>query len=143
MKPQQVRPIAICLIEDRGRLFVFEAQDTETGDTFYRPLGGGIEFGERGHECVARELREEIGAELERIRYVGTIENLFRCDGERGHEIVLVYRARFSDPDRYRDGPVVVHEETETLTGRWMPLAGFRSGEARLVPEELLDLLDC
>ena len=143
MKPHRVRPIAICLIEDRGRLFVFEAQDSETGETFYRPLGGGIEFGERGSECVARELREEIGAQVEGIRYVGTIENLLRCGGEQGHEIVLVYRARFSDPDRYRDGPVVVHEETETLTGRWMSIAGFHNGEARLVPEELLDLLDC
>ncbi|MGD1994625.1 MAG: NUDIX domain-containing protein [Anaerolineae bacterium] len=142
MNPHRIRSVAICLIEDRERLFVFEARDSETGETFYRPLGGGIEFGERGAECVARELREEIGAELEEIRYVGTIESIFTCNGEQGHEIVLVYRAQLSDLDRYRDGPVVVQEETEILPGRWIPLASFRSGEARLVPEELLDLLD-
>ena len=34
------------------------------GQIFYRPLGGVIEFGERGAETVARELKEEIGADV-------------------------------------------------------------------------------
>lgn len=142
MIAQRVRPIAICVIEDRDRLFVFEAYDSVKGDNYYRPLGGGIEFGELGAECVAREFREEIGAQLEGITYLGLIENRFTCNGEPGHEIVLVYRARFAAPCRYRDDPVLVHEEAETLIARWMPLAAFRSGTARLVPESLLVLLE-
>jgi ADP-ribose pyrophosphatase YjhB (NUDIX family) len=141
MNARPVRPIAICVIEHQGRLLVFEAEDAVKGDTFYRPLGGGIEFGELGADCIRRELREEIGAEVEGITYLGTIENRFVCDGEPGHEIVLVYRARFSDPARYREETITVHEETETLTARWMELADFRSDAARLVPSELLGLL--
>ena len=55
----RIRPIAICVIEDRDRLFVFEARDPTTGALFYRPLGGEIELGELGADCVARGLREE------------------------------------------------------------------------------------
>ncbi|MBN1177654.1 MAG: NUDIX domain-containing protein [Anaerolineae bacterium] len=139
---KRVRPIAICAIEDQDRLFVFEARDTGTGTMFYRPLGGGIEFGERGADCVARELREEIAAEVTDVTYLGMIENIFTCNGEAGHEIVLVYRARFADPAWARRGSVEVHEEEHVLTGRWMPLAAFRDGTARLVPVELLDMLE-
>jgi 8-oxo-dGTP pyrophosphatase MutT (NUDIX family) len=142
MVQQRVRPIAICIIEDEGRILVFEAQDSATGATFYRPLGGGIEFGETGAECVSRELREEIGARLQDVAYLGMIENIFTYDGQTGHEIVLVYEANLADSARYRSGPVAVHEESETLPGRWVALDDFRSGVARLVPEELLNLLD-
>jgi ADP-ribose pyrophosphatase YjhB (NUDIX family) len=141
MKLDVIRPIAICIFRQNGAIFVFEGYDPTKDQTFYRPLGGAIEFGEPGAETVTRELREEIGAEVEGITYLGTIENRFVCDGEPGHEIVLVYRARFSDPARYREETITVHEETETLTARWMELADFRSDAARLVPSELLGLL--
>lgn len=142
MRPGVIRVIAICLIENRGRLFVFKGCDPATGVTYYRPLGGGVEFGETGAHCVARELREEIGAELEAVDYLGTIENVFTYDGQMGHEIVLVYRARFVEPERYQPGPVMVHEECEVLTAHWVALEDFESGAARLVPKGLLELLE-
>ncbi|HEC36490.1 MAG TPA: NUDIX domain-containing protein [Anaerolineae bacterium] len=141
MTSRHIRPIAICVIEDQGRLFVFEACDPVTGETFYRPLGGGIEFGELGVECIVRELREEIGAEVEGITFLGLIENRFIYNGQPGHEIVLVYRARFADPHRYRDRRVQVYEEGEAFVARWVSLASFENGTARLVPQGLLDML--
>ncbi|MBN1955187.1 MAG: NUDIX domain-containing protein [Anaerolineae bacterium] len=143
MIPRRVRAIAIGVVEDeRGRWLVFEGYDPVKGDRFYRPLGGAIEFGERGRDCLAREFREEIGAELEDVTYLGVIESIFTCAGEPGHEIVLVYRARFRDPRFYRRETMVVREEVETLTARWMPREAFASGSARLVPDGLLDLAE-
>ena len=56
-----VRATAICVALGAGRIFVFSRYGEAT---FYRPLGGGIEFGETGLEWVQREMLEEIGVEV-------------------------------------------------------------------------------
>ena len=51
-------------------------------ETFYRPIGGRIEFGERGAETVAREIREEINAEVANLVYLGALENIFTYESK-------------------------------------------------------------
>ena len=138
---QNIRPVAIGIIQDQDKLLVFTNRDTVTGEQFSRPLGGGIEFGETGTQCIAREMREEIGAELTNVSYLGLIENIFTCDGKQGHEIVLVYRADLVNPAQYRQEPLRVDENGDTIWAWWVPLSDFESGKRRLVPEELLDML--
>jgi ADP-ribose pyrophosphatase YjhB (NUDIX family) len=111
------------------------------GLTFYRPLGGGIEFGETAHAAVVREIREELGAAVCNLGYIGTLENIFRYRGEPGHEIVLVFDGEFEDTSLY---------EREFLEGResggdlfravWRELSSF-SASAPLFPEGLAKLL--
>jgi ADP-ribose pyrophosphatase YjhB (NUDIX family) len=48
-----------------------------------------IKFGQRSKDCIVREIREELQAEVKDLRHVGTIENIFEYEGELGHEIVL------------------------------------------------------
>ena len=99
--PQRIRPIAVALLGPEGQLLAMEARDDVGARSFYRPLGGGIEFGERGEDALRRELREEISANLGRVTYVATIENLYEINGARGHEIVLVYDADCRSRDDY------------------------------------------
>ena len=141
MKNGQIRTIVLGIFQHEGRLLVFEGYDPIRGLTFYRPLGGGIEFGEYGHQALAREMREEIGAEITDVRYLGVIENIFTHAGKQGHEIVLVYAARFIDPAFYQQSALAGAEDNGTpIMVSWKPLADFENG-AFLVPIELLDLL--
>jgi ADP-ribose pyrophosphatase YjhB (NUDIX family) len=135
------RPIALAVIRNRDRLLVFEVADPVRGVIGYRPLGGSIEFGERGHETVAREIREEIGAELIDIRYLATVENIHQYLGKPGHEIVRIYEGRLSDPS-FHDRDVIQgrEEDGSELRCTWKPVADFERG-APLYPEGLLDLL--
>ncbi len=94
---RKIRPIAICVCRDGERILVAEGHDSVKKQIFYRPLGGTIEFGEHGEEAVRREFQEEIGAELDEVRYLGMLENIFTYEGNRGHEIVLVYDGRLAD----------------------------------------------
>ena len=48
-----------------GRILVGHTYDTVKQDHYCRPLGGGIEFGERGAGAIMREIWEELGAEIE------------------------------------------------------------------------------
>ncbi len=143
MRPNVIRPLAICIFRKDDAIFVFEGHRPDSGERYYRPLGGGIEYGESGRQTVIRELREEIGAEIADLRYLDTLENIFTYAGDLGHEIAVVYEARFADPTFYeRDGVDVTDDGNEELKAYWKSLDLFRRGDAPLYPNGLLDLLD-
>jgi 8-oxo-dGTP pyrophosphatase MutT (NUDIX family) len=141
MKPEQIRPIVICVFRNEDRLFVTEGYDSFKKETFYRPLGGAIEFGERSRESIVREIREEMGVQIKDLTYIGMIENIFTYDGKPGHEIVLVHEASFVDSLLYKLKSIRLKDNGEWLTAMWKPMADFQSGSAILYPEGLLDLL--
>ncbi len=144
-KKKRIRPLAICIFRRGEMIFVARGYDARKDETFYRPIGGRIEFGERGCETVAREVREEIGAEVADIVYLATLENIFTYEGVAMHEIVLVYDGRFIDPARNQDDYCVIgHDDGEVLyQGSWKSLDFFRvEGAPPLYPEGLLALLE-
>ncbi len=146
MSLPKIRPLAICLIYREGEtgrdLFVMEGFDPVKELWFYRPLGGGIEFGERGHETLEREFLEELQQDLTAIRFLGVLENLFTYAGTPGHELVLVYDGRFADEAVYKLDSLTAHEDDgSSFTARWLPLTDFSGGKRRLVPEGLLAYL--
>ena len=141
MQPNTVRPIAIAIIRRGERIFVAEGTDDVTEETFYRPLGGLVEFGERGSDTVRREIQEEIGADLTNVRYLGTMENIFTYNGERGHEIVMVYEADFADPAMYDKPDVAARENgAAPFNAMWKRLSDF-GPHTPLYPDGLLDKL--
>ncbi len=141
MEPGEIRPVAICVFRDGDKIYVGRYVDPSTGETFFRPLGGAICFGERGCDCIIRELREEMGAEVKDLAFVGMLENMFIYDAKPGHEIVLIYQADFEDPEIYGAASVLCRDDDGEFPAYWIPLADFETGRAVLYPEGLLDLL--
>jgi 8-oxo-dGTP pyrophosphatase MutT (NUDIX family) len=139
MRPERIRPIAICLCLDSDRILVTEFR--EKGRLYYRPLGGTIEFGERGEETVRREFREEIAADLTGVRYLGTLENIYTDDGRRGHEIVLVYDGRLADGSFYEKDVIQGDELGEPFRAVWKRLEEFGPGHPPVYPDGLFALL--
>lgn len=137
----RIRPLAICLLCNAGRILVNEAHDPVKGLTFYRPLGGGIEFGETAAEAVVREIREELGASVRNVRYIGTLENIFTYLGEPGHEIVLVFDGEFEDASLYQREFLEGRESNgEVFRAEWRALSSFHE-RAPVFPEGLTPLL--
>jgi 8-oxo-dGTP pyrophosphatase MutT (NUDIX family) len=137
-----IRPIVIAVIEHNESILVFEGHYKSTGEIFYRPLGGGIDFGEHSRDALLREFREELDAEIIISQYLGTLENIFVADNRGGHEIVQVYRADFVDPALYTLPEMTgVEDDGSTFRVRWMPLAYFETGDRPLYPNGLLELL--
>jgi 8-oxo-dGTP pyrophosphatase MutT (NUDIX family) len=138
----RIRPLAICLFSHRGRILVAEGYDPVKQQRFYRPLGGGIEFGEPAVQTLHRELCEELGVEIKNLRYIGTLENIFTFNGERGHEIVLVYDGAFVDASLYDLEQIHGHEDAGHLPfiAMWKRLDEFTNAEP-VYPDGLIDLL--
>lgn len=144
-KKPQIRPLAVCVFQREDKIFVSKGYDSVRNETFYRPIGGKIEFGEYGHETIHREVMEEIRMTVEALRYLGTLENIFVYDGNQGHEIVRIYDGRFTD-DSLNDDNIVVRGTDDNailFDAIWKPLDFFRGDDAPpLYPDGLLELLD-
>ena len=143
MKPNVIRPIAICVFQNDGRILVAEGYDPLKQQTFYRPLGGAIEFGEDSAATIARELSEELGAAVVDLRYLGALENIFTFNGQTGHEIVMVYDGTFADRSIYEQ-PFLSGMEDSGVPFRavWVKLADCADPAAPAVyPTGLLELL--
>ena len=139
--PERIRPVAMCIFRRGDDILVIEAFDSVKSQTFYRPLGGGIEFGETSAAAVVREVREEVGAEISQLRYVGALENIFTYEGAPGHEIVQVHEGRFLDHALYAKTPSIGTEsDGTTFRALWKPLESF-SSNAPLYPDGLRELL--
>ena len=141
VRAERIRPIAICVCSDGDRILVAEGHDRVKGQTFYRPLGGTIEFGEAGAEAVRREFSEEIRSDLEEVRYLGTLENIFVYEGRRGHEIVLVYDGRLADRSLYRKEVIQGDEFGKKFKALWKRIDEFGPGKPPVYPEGILELI--
>jgi len=101
------RPLALAIFRDGPRILVEDSEAWDPRDRFYRPPGGGVEFGERAIEALRREMGEEFGAEISDVRQLGTLESIFEYQGRPGHEIVFVFEARFVDRSFYEAERIV------------------------------------
>ncbi len=139
----QIRPLAICIFRKNDRILVAEGYDPVKHEHFYRPLGGGIEFGEYSEQTIRRELREEIGAEVCELKYLGTLENVYVFNGTPGHEIIRIYDGVLKNPELY-EKPEILGREMDidsTFRAVWKPIDEFGAGKSILYPTGLLELL--
>jgi len=136
-----IRPLALCIFHHHGKILVNQFYDAAGGHTLFRPIGGGIEFGERSIDAIAREVQEELGLSISDVRLIGTLESIFIYAGEPGHEIVQIYDARFDDVTVYEkpwlDG---CESDGASFKAVWHNSSSF-TATSRLVPEGLSDLL--
>ncbi|MBN3882353.1 MAG: NUDIX hydrolase [Nostoc sp.] len=141
-KAGEIRVIALGLIRDGERIFVSEGYDPVKQETFYRALGGGVDFGETSHAALEREFQEEIQADLRNIKYLGCIENLFTFNGRQGHEIIQLYQCDFVDSKFYQLESLIFSEsQHHKHRALWIDISRFKSGELRLVPEVFFEYL--
>jgi 8-oxo-dGTP pyrophosphatase MutT (NUDIX family) len=141
LSEHRIRPLALCIFHHHGKILVNQFHDNENQRTLYRPIGGGIEFGERSADAIVREVQEELGLSVHGVRLLGTLESLFTYAGKPGHEIVQVYDATFDDERIYEAKELTGHEsDGASFIARWCDSTDF-SLASPLVPEGLQDLL--
>lgn len=139
---KRIRPIALGLIEHEGHVFVSKGRDRLTQTTFYRFLGGGIDFGETSQAALEREFVEEIQAKLTDVEYLTCLDNIFTLNGKPKHELIQLFRARFVDPAFYQLEETFDLIEGDRLEAAfWLSTTQILSGECQLVPENCLKYL--
>lgn len=117
------------------------ADPAKSPAAFHRPLGGGVELGERSEAAVTREITEELGAPLVQVQLLGVLENIFVYNKEPGHEVVFVYAGRLAEPDAVPEGGREFFDDGEPNWVEWRPLDGA-GVEVPLYPDGLQELID-
>jgi len=83
-------------------LLVAEVEESDGRVKGVRPLGGSIEFGETRETALEREFAEELGCEVAIAGPWHAFENIYRHEGQTGHEFLFAANVRLGDEDLYR-----------------------------------------
>ncbi|MET3729430.1 ADP-ribose pyrophosphatase YjhB (NUDIX family) [Fictibacillus halophilus] len=137
----RVNTLGILLNNGRILLEEREGNHSEGTGTYYRPIGGTIEFGEKSDQAIVREFYEEIGAAIKVKHYMTCVENIFFVDKKMGHEISQIYSVEFVDSDLYLAEKFVVTEGQQKTIAKWIDLDDIMENRKLLFPKGLRDLL--
>ncbi|MET3859295.1 NAD+ diphosphatase [Dietzia sp. 2505] len=119
-------PAVICLVHDGGRRVLLARQPVWPAG-MYSHVAGFVEAGESLEGCVRREVKEEVGVEVDRVRYLGSQPWPFPRSLMVGFHAV-------GDPD----APIVLEDE-EISEAAWFDVDEVRAaldgrGELMVAP---------
>lgn len=140
---RKIRPLALALLKNKkGQMLLHKAYDSLKKETFYRPLGGGIEFRESGKMPVEREINEELRLKVTAHRLVETFENIFSYESKPGHEIVMLFETEFKDAKNYDCIEIDIVESGKVISKAvWRTVEEIRSEGSKLYPAGIEKLL--
>lgn len=142
MQEGRIRAVALAIFMRPRDGAVLAIRFHDRGRTFYRPPGGGIEFGESSREAACREVVEELGQSVVAERLLGVVENRFTHDNGQGHEIAFNWLVRFEDESQYEhDGFSVTESNGDMYTAYWVHSAELLAQGIPLYPSELAQQL--
>lgn len=121
---QHIRPLAVGILRKGNKVLSLKGFDHKKGQTFYRLLGGGIEFGERAETTVVREFKEELDINVKVVRHLGVDENIFIYEGCSGHEIAFFFEVELVNPDDAQKQFVFVEDELRNNEVVWAEIDG-------------------
>lgn len=141
---RRIRPLALALIRNsKGQFLFHKGHDRVKGENFYRPLGGGIEFSESGQVAIEREIMEELNQEVVVSGLTACFENVFTFEGQKGHEIVMLFSADFKNKTAYEPVELEIFESGVAIAKAvWRSVAEIKTEGAQLYPTGLEEVLN-
>ncbi len=139
----KIRPLALGMFENkRGQFLYHQGYDRVKKEYFYRPLGGGIEFSEKGSYTLKREIQEELSLDVEVHDLLASFENIFTFEERSGHEVIMVFRAKFQDEAAYDKEEFNIYESGHSIAKAvWRSLDEINAQGAKLYPLGLEELI--
>lgn len=102
--------------------------------------GGRIELGENSETTIKREIQEELGKDIDILKYSSTIENFFYMNKKKYHELYFLYRVEFkNEEDKKIEYTMHNIEGKDYLQYEWLDID--KIDEYNILPECLKDML--
>ena len=102
--------------------------------------GGRIELGENSETTIKREIQEELGKDIDILKYLSTIENFFYMNEKKYHELYFLYRIELkNEEDKKIEYTMHNMEGKDYLQYEWLDID--KIDEYNILPECLKDML--
>ena len=138
-----IRFKAAAVFMHQGRVLVHQVENESSGETWYIPPGGGIEYGESSLEALKREIREEFGWSTRDERLIGASESFHTINGKQEHEIVFIYFATPVDDAVLEENEfLVLEEDGRKQLYTWKNFETLKKTGSLLYPKGLLEKID-
>ena len=138
-KFKEIRPIVLGIVKRDDKILVSKGYDKIKNETFYRSIGGGIEFLENSKDALKREFKEELNIDINVGDFLGISENIFTYNGRNAHELILFYSVDISDSN-YKEKYHIIDDNCET-DAMWINIDKFINKELKIYPEEVFKYL--
>lgn len=133
--------VKLLLLDQLDRLLLIQSRNPSTDDTWWYPVGGGIDPGESLHEAASREAYEETGLRsLPTGAHVWWRDHTYEHDDRRYdvHEDWLLYRVEHFEPAPAQLTP---YEARTILSFRWWRAVELEATPDTVFPPRLGRLL--
>lgn len=139
---KKIRVAVMCMIMHNGRILLGSRATLKSKNLnssiipsdSYRMLSGGLWFGETTENCVRREIKEELGSEVENLQLVEVFEDRYVYHDAEGHDIVFLFKADLVDKTLYEKEVIHIDEETYEFDAVWIPIPEILDGTRELHP---------
>lgn len=102
--------------------------------------GGRVEIGENSESTIKREIKEELGKEIDILEYVATIENFFEMRNKKYHEIYFIHKIEFKNEEEKKANNVMYNMEgKDYLQYVWVDVD--KLNECKIVPRCLKEII--
>jgi len=124
---------ALCIIEQGRKLLLCKSYDNVKKEIFFRFVGGTVNFGKKSEEALRREIRGELNSEIENLKFITVIENIFTYEGRKKHEICFLYKGDLARKDLYYKNviPILDHKG---FPAELVPISDILEGKIILYP---------
>ncbi len=122
-----------CVLVNQGR-------NKKTGDDYFALPGGHVDPGESCAEAAARELEEELEAQISVGELLFAGEQIYAGRGKndnKRHELTLFFAATLTKAPREENGKILSPEPSKNF--QWLPLAQLAN--SNLLPRSIKQFL--
>ncbi len=145
MKPEKyIRVKAMCLFIHDGKVLIQSGNSLRKRDAersrsiipgdYFRVLGGSLNVFETAEQGVKREIKEELGSDIENLQFLQVVESIFTYWGEKNHEIVFLYKGDLVNKDLYKKDVIHIVEDAYEFDAMWVPIEKIINKEVPLFP---------
>jgi len=129
----QISAKTMCIITNDGKLLVNKGYDKVKKETFYRLIGGKVEFGEKNVDAVKREIKEELGVDVSNLKFITAKEEIFTYVDTPGHEVIFLFSGKIADK-KVLNSKEIANPDSNDFPAVWIPIKEVLENEFILYP---------